>query len=227
MAKAKKKRPLRKASEPPSERPVETVSVTSADKPRPAAGELSKSSAASGQLAARIEGSPNADEKHRLLYQGASGQMAVMSEFLFRLINVAVPEVDVGDDVFVVREKDEAVTRVQVKYAAADEQQNGEYVAQFSLPWKQLDRPDDTPALVYVLAVRYKQKWTDFIVVRRSVLRQLQAKYAVGSIAKKDGDAIALALRLVFTKESVKGKGKFSFQPYRNAFDPWPPPQLS
>ncbi len=153
--------------------------------------------------------------------------MAVMSEFLFRLINVAVPEVDVGDDVFVVREKDEAVTRVQVKYAAADEQQNGEYVAQFSLPWKQLDRPDDTPALVYVLAVRYTQKWTDFIVVRRSVLRQLQAKYAVGSIAKKDGDAVALALRLVFTTESVKGKGKFSFQPHRNAFDPWPPPQLS
>ena len=83
---------------------------------------------------------------HELLYKGASGEMAVMSEFLFRLINVAVPEVDVGDDVFVVREKDEAVTRVQVKYAAADEQQNGEYVAQFSLPWKQLDRPDDTPA---------------------------------------------------------------------------------
>jgi hypothetical protein len=115
MAKAKKKQPLRKALEPSSERPVETVSVTSADKPPPAAGELSKSSAASGQLGARIEGSPNADEKHRLLYQGASGQMAVMSEFLFRLINVAVPEVDVGDDVFVVREKDEAVTRVQVK----------------------------------------------------------------------------------------------------------------
>ena len=58
--------------------------------------------------------------------------MAVMSEFLFRLINVAVPEVDVGNDVFVVRENDEAVTRIQVKYAAADEQQNGESVAQFS-----------------------------------------------------------------------------------------------
>jgi hypothetical protein len=88
----------------------------------------------------------NADAKHALLYQGASGQMAVMSEFLYRLINVAVPEVDVGDDIFVVREKDEAVTRVQVKYGRAVVQQNDSYVAQFSLPWKQFDRPDDVDA---------------------------------------------------------------------------------
>ena len=98
--------------------------------------------------------------------------MAVLSEFLYRLINVAVPEVDVGEDVFVVKEQDEAVTRVQVKHSKADGQQNGSYVAQFFLPWEQFDRPDDTPALVYVLAVRYADRWTDFIVVRRSILLQ-------------------------------------------------------
>src|SRR3954463_6041137 len=89
----------------------------------------------------------HAPEEHQLLYKGAGGQMAVMSEFLYRLLNVAVPEVDVGDDIFVVREKDEAVTRVQVKYSKADPQSNGSYVTQFSLPWEQFDLPEDTPAL--------------------------------------------------------------------------------
>jgi hypothetical protein len=170
---------------------------------------------------------PNADEKHQLLYKGASGQMAVMSEFLYRLINVAVPEVDVGDDVFVVREKDEAVTRVQVKYSRADSQQNNSCVAQFFLPWEQFDRADDMPALVYVLAVRHRDRWTDFIVIRRSVLRQLQADYAVGSVARNQaGKPTGLKLRLVFTEEDVKAKGDCSLQLYRNAFEPWPPPEL-
>lgn len=35
-------------------------------------------------------------------YTGKSGQLAVMAEFLIRGYNVAMPEVDEGDDVFVV-----------------------------------------------------------------------------------------------------------------------------
>jgi hypothetical protein len=151
--------------------------------------------------------------------------MAVLSEFLYRLINVAVPEVDVGDDVFIVREKDEAVTRVQVKQSKAEEQQNGSYVAQFTLPWEQFNR-EDTPALVYVLPVRYMDHWTDFIVIRRSVLRKLQADHAVGTVEKNQaGDPTSLKLRLVFTNEDVSAKGGYNLQPYRNAFEPWPPPQ--
>ena len=54
---------------------------------------------------------------------GKSGQLAVMSELLLRGYNVAMPEVDVGDDVFVVRDEEESVTRVQVKSANATGQQ--------------------------------------------------------------------------------------------------------
>jgi hypothetical protein len=169
---------------------------------------------------------PNAAEQHQLLYRGASGQLAVMSEFLYRLLNVAVPEVDVGEDVFIVREKDETVTRVQAKYSKADSQKDGSYVTQFNLPWEQLNQPGDTPALVYVLAVRYRDHWSDFLVVRRSVLQQLQAKYSIGSVVKNPaGSPISLKLRLVFTPEDVKAKGGYSLQPYRNAFEPWPPPR--
>lgn len=42
----------------------------------------------------------------RDLYVGRAGQLAVMAELLLRGYNVAIPEVDVGDDVFVVRDRD-------------------------------------------------------------------------------------------------------------------------
>jgi hypothetical protein len=39
------------------------------------------------------------------LYLGKAGQFASMSYFLMRGWNVAIPEVDVGDDLFVVDDK--------------------------------------------------------------------------------------------------------------------------
>lgn len=161
-------------------------------------------------------------QRHERLYRGASGQMAVMSEFLYRLMNVAIPEVDIGDDIFVVRERDETVTRVQVKYSKAELQASGSYVAQFNLPWEQLDR-DDSPALVYVLAVRHQDRWSDFIVIRRFVLRRLQADPGLGAVIQSEGRTY-LRLRLVFTTEDVRARHGASLHSYRNAFLPWPPP---
>jgi uncharacterized protein YuzE len=53
------------------------------------------------------------------LYIGKAGQFAAMSEFLMRGWNVAVPEVDIGDDIFVVRDENGEFVRVQVKTATA------------------------------------------------------------------------------------------------------------
>jgi hypothetical protein len=47
-----------------------------------------------------------------LLYLGLP---AVMSEFLTRGWNVAIPEVDIGDDIFVVQDDDGTMRRVQVE----------------------------------------------------------------------------------------------------------------
>ena len=81
-----------------------------------------------------------------------------MAEFLHRRINVAIAEVDVEDDVFVVKGSDESVIRVQVKSATAEEQQNS-YAGTFGVPETQLLVPNDTPALVYVLALRHDNGW--------------------------------------------------------------------
>ncbi|MBY0229396.1 MAG: hypothetical protein K2W96_08970 [Gemmataceae bacterium] len=165
------------------------------------------------------------DERLGTLFKGAAGQCAVLSEFLYRLMNVAVPEVDIGDDIFVVTEKDETVTRVQAKHAKAEAQANGSWVAQFMLPWEQFFH-DDTPPLVYVLAVRFNDQWNDFIVVRRSVLVEMHRRNPIGSNATDtSGTATGVKLRLVFTEGDVKCQGKQSLQVFRGAFTPWPPPE--
>lgn len=66
------------------------------------------------------------------LYVGRAGQMAVMAEFLARGYNVAIPEVDVGDDIFVVRDLSEQYSRIQVKTAMAKAKKTG-YSARYSV----------------------------------------------------------------------------------------------
>jgi hypothetical protein len=48
-------------------------------------------------------------------YMGKAGQLAVMSEFAYRGYNVAMPEIDIGDDIFVVNDDNGNMWRIQVK----------------------------------------------------------------------------------------------------------------
>jgi hypothetical protein len=154
----------------------------------------------------------------RDLFTGRSGQLAVMAEFLVRELNVAIPEVDLGDDIVVVRHEDDQVTRVQVKTANAHEQQSpGQFAAQFSLSERQLE--SGPPDLVYAFVVRRNDRWEEFIIVRRSVLQRLRVEYGVGSLDSRG----AMILRLTFSEDDVKSKS-VSFQPFRRRFKPWPPP---
>ncbi|MFY0542013.1 hypothetical protein [Nannocystis pusilla] len=50
---------------------------------------------------------------------GRAGEFYAMSELLLRGWNVAVPVVDLGDDVFVIDDRDKAIRRVQVKSTEA------------------------------------------------------------------------------------------------------------
>ena len=62
-----------------------------------------------------------------------------MSEFLLRGYNVAVPEVDIGDDIFVVHDAAGELWRIQVKTANAKKlQRERAYRGQFGLAMKQL-----------------------------------------------------------------------------------------
>lgn len=153
----------------------------------------------------------------RNLFTGRSGQLALMAEFLIRELNVAIPEVDVGDDIVVVRDDDDIITRVQVKTANANRSRNGHFSAQFNVPLRQLEL--GPRGLVYAFVVRHRQRWEEFVILRRSILYELKTRYGLGS---EDGKG-SLVLALSFSPRDILSKG-LSLQAFRSRFEPWPPP---
>ena len=76
-------------------------------------------------------------------WTGHSGQNAVKAELLFRQCNVAVPEVDLGTDVFAFRDARPEMARIQVKTAQGRRYKNeAGYSATFHVPLKQLEIPE-------------------------------------------------------------------------------------
>lgn len=148
------------------------------------------------------------------LYIGRSGQLAVMAEFLARGYNVAVPEVDRGDDIFVVKDEDGDLSRIQVKTAVAREGGRG-FAAKFSVLRRQLDVPTE-PDLNYVLAVRRAARWDDFIIISRKRLLDEHANYGAGSIA---GSNVVFSLSSSSTGLQCSGR---DWQPFRNNWAAWP-----
>lgn len=149
------------------------------------------------------------------LYTGKSGQLAVMAEFLSRGYNVAVPEVDVGDDMFVVRDRDGQLSRVQVKTANTKELSESAFSAVFKVSLRQLETPH-TPDMNYVFAIRHREAWRDFIVVSREALYELHAVHSVG--AEVDGNAL---FSFTFSAKDVLCR-EHSVQAYRNQWSRWP-----
>jgi hypothetical protein len=93
----------------------------------------------------------------RKLYVGKAGQLAVMAEFLLRGYNVAMPEVDEGDDVFVVEDQSGQLWRIQVK-TAIGQRRGTSWRAKYSVSLRQFEHPRD-PKFFFVFAVRCDQDW--------------------------------------------------------------------
>src|SRR5438046_2733079 len=112
-------------------------------------------------------------------YVGKAGQLVVMSEFLLRGYNVAMPEVDVGDDVFVVHDRKGTLWRVQVKTAIGKRRDYG-YSGKFAVAKTQLETKKE-PDLFFVLTARAGQHW-EFVILPRSFLETEQANYRVAAV---------------------------------------------
>ncbi len=144
------------------------------------------------------------------LYFGRAGHLKAMSEFLLRGWNVAVPEVDEGDDIFVVQHETGELKRVQVKTAKAKSQKES-YAAQFNLSLKQL--ADIKKGVHYVLLVRYLDQWSDILIITQETLFDLYNNHQIGSVHKDN-----LTLRLTFRKNKVFNK-QTDFSIYQNNFE--------
>jgi len=152
-------------------------------------------------------------KKHNL-YTGRSGQLAVMSIFLNWGFNAAIPEVDVGEDIFVVRDADGDLSRIQVK-SAIGQGTNRRY-AHYGVPLAQLQKPHQ-PGLFYVFAIHYDDLWRDFVVIGRQDLDGLRVNQGIGWLNQHN----TLMLRLSFGPADVICQGH-NLQPHRNAWHHWP-----
>lgn len=148
------------------------------------------------------------------LYIGRAGQMAVMAELLWRGLNVAFPEVDIGDDVFVVKDETGELWRVQVKTASAGPLSDG-YSAQFNISLSQLESPR-TPDLIYVFAIPGPSGWEPFVIIDRETLWQEYVTHGVGSVSPG-----SLVLRFSTQAGRLRCSDR-DFLPYRNDWSKWP-----
>jgi hypothetical protein len=146
--------------------------------------------------------------------------MAVMAELLVRQCNAAVPEVDVGTDVFAFLDDRDEVARVQVKTGRGEPYKKaGGYSVQFSIPLKQLERPDKPP-LYYALAVRQGDAYVDFLVIGRARLNDYwNGTQAFGTVTRKR----ELMLTVQFRDRVLCGD--VDLTEHRNAWSLLPPLQ--
>ena len=107
-------------------------------------------------------------KKNYHLYLGKAGHMTIMSEFLTRGWNVAIPEVDIGDDIFVVQDDNGTLRRVQVKTSTSTVRQSN-FSGQFNVPLTQLKSIANIP-VHYVFVVRHNDQWTKPVVIRQDYL---------------------------------------------------------
>jgi len=124
------------------------------------------------------------------IFTGRAAQLAVMSELLRFGCNAAIPEVDLGTDVFAFKEDRDEVVRLQVKACTSPRiyADGSGYSAKFALPMKQFRRRDKPP-LFFVLAVLHGERWRDFLVVGRARLQSYyNGKTKFGSFNKANDD---------------------------------------
>jgi hypothetical protein len=146
-------------------------------------------------------------------YVGKAGQLAVMAEYLLRGYNVAMPEVDRGDDLFVVEDADGEMWRVQVKTAIATQRDYG-FSGRFVVPLSQLVKPR-RPELHFVFALRRGDGW-EFVPIPRKILKTEYEDYRAGSRA---GDAVLFYL--AFHAGGLICSGR-DWQRFRGNWSLWP-----
>ena len=115
------------------------------------------------------------------LYVGRAGQAMIMGEFLIRGYNVASPEVDRGDDLFVVRDEDGVLKRIQVKTANAVERKSYGFSASFTARYDRLEQAP-RPDMTFVFIVRRHDRWEVPLLITRRDLFELHEARQVGKL---------------------------------------------
>lgn len=119
-------------------------------------------------------------------YTGKAGHLAVMGELCWRGYNVALPEIDTGDDIFSVDDGVGTMLRIQVKTAKAKRYSTRPACKyEFKVKMKAI-RTIQHPALHFVFACRVEHGFR-FVVMSRDVLENYVSDN-VGSPGDRQGE---------------------------------------
>lgn len=119
---------------------------------------------------------------------GSAGQLALMAEFAYRGYNVSIPEIDQGDDAWVMNHIIGHAWRFQVK-TSQPKQQTSSTRFQFNIRTAQITTALQ-PDTVFAFVMRVQDAW-EFIIVHRSVLQNYLAS---GQLGGQQGDHYVLAM---------------------------------
>ncbi len=137
-----------------------------------------------------------------------------MSEFLLRGWNVAIPEIDIGDDIFVVEDVRGTLRRVQVKTATSIIRKNG-FSGRFKIPLKQLQNVGNI-LLHYAFIIRHSAQWTKPVIIRQDYLLNHFETDKIGSVHNQ-----MLNLYFAYSNDMVECS-KIDFTKYINDFTDFP-----
>jgi hypothetical protein len=137
------------------------------------------------------------------LHIGKAGQLAVMAELARRGYNVAIPEIDKGDDVFVVNNDTGAMWRIQVKTSTGRQQAHSR-AYQFRSLQHAITHPQN-PELHFAFVLRVPDRWR-YIIMDRAVLNNYVVGQHLGTpagayrqisiVLHDNGDAICSGVNL-------------------------------
>ena len=147
-------------------------------------------------------------------YLGKAGHLNVMSEFLMLGWNVAIPEVDIGDDIFVVQDDNGTLRRVQVKTSTSTLRKDG-FSAQFNVSVKNL-RNISNILVHYIFLVRHNDEWSNPIIIRQDYLLDHFENNNVGSESKGN-----IIFYFSYTNSNVECSGQ-DFKTYIKNFTDFP-----
>lgn len=153
------------------------------------------------------------DARAYQMYLGKGGQLAVMSHIVTRGLNVAIPEIDIGSDIFVVHDEGLNLWTVQVKTSTASRNRDGSFSAKFYLSQAQVRTALPVKKLVFSLVFFDGGRYLSFVNVPREALDA-----ATAGMQPTKG-AITPTLRLTATAVLC---GSVDLQPYRDNWDHWP-----
>lgn len=176
-----------------------------------------------------MSGKLTLSEKTKRTYFGMAGQHFAMSEFLERGYNVAIPEVDVGDDVIVIKDELGNLTRVQVKSTnLTKKEKDGKtagYATCVTIRRDQLYTQLET-TLYYFMPFRFDDRWQTMLIIEQTELKKLHEEFIQRTKDRKRDNSEPKILALNFAMDqnfkSIKAWGASSFDSWRENWSKWP-----